>query len=465
MDKGAVVWNPWLKLSRCISQPNFKFQVIGCDSNRRSEESIYKTIWCNTGRVDRPPYLKIHDLASCTWKDASVEFSGGSSQEKKRKLITRSGVSLNGTLFWISFSDKTDPLYQLVTFDFSSEVFYIFCDLPCGKSHPCDALVLWVFKRDRFSVLKQCHITKKIEIWVTKNKVNVKDGNDVLPWDTLGLEYQKPRTLGDCDEFLICNMDKGAVVWNPWLKQSAWIGHPSSRLEGICYNGSNRRSEVGPYKTIWYSNKEWKVHDFAFGTWKNLKVISKSNDSNQSEKQRQTIHSEIGVFLNGSLFWICFLDSLYSLSNFNFSKGRFSRFCDLPCGMSHLRDALVLRIFKGDRFSLLKQCNVTKKTELWVTKNKVNVEDGRDVVWVNFMTLSIPSFPSLVPTKVYSQQPSYFIDDKRLVVCSCDETGQAWIYVFGGNKLIDKVRIDSVVDPWPLHCTYFPSLVPVPRVK
>ncbi|KAL0740428.1 hypothetical protein Bca4012_081941 [Brassica carinata] len=286
-----------------------------------------------------------------------------------------------------------------------------------------------------------------------------------LPWDTLGLEYQKPRTLGDCDEFLICNMDKGAVVWNPWLKQSAWIGHPSSRLEGICYNGSNRRSEVGPYKTIWYSNKEWKVHDFAFGTWKNLKVISKSNDSNQSEKQRQTIHSEIGVFLNGSLFWICFLDSLYSLSNFNFSKGRFSRFCDLPCGMSHLRDALVLRIFKGDRFSLLKQCNVTKKTELWVTKNKVNVEDGRDVVWVNFMTLSIPSFPSLVPTKVYSQQPSYFIDDKRLVVCSCDETGQAWIYVFGGNKLIDKVRIDSVVDPWPLHCTYFPSLVPVPRVK
>ncbi|KAF2566853.1 hypothetical protein F2Q68_00028008 [Brassica cretica] len=131
--------------------------------------------------------------------------------------------------------------------------------------------------------------------------------------------------------------------------------------------------------------------------------------------------------------------------------------------MSHLRDALVLRIFKGDRFSLLKQCNVTKKTEIWVTKNKVNVEDSRDVVWVNFIRLSIPSFPSLVPTNLYSQQPSYFIDDKRLVVCSCDETGQAWIYVFGKNRLIDKVRIDSVVGPWPLHCTYFPSLVPVPR--
>ncbi|KAG5402039.1 hypothetical protein IGI04_016646 [Brassica rapa subsp. trilocularis] len=170
--------------------------------------------------------------------------------------------------------------------------------------------------------------------------------------------------LVDCDEFLICSMDQGAVVWNPWLKQSAWIGHPSSRLEGICYNGSNRRSELSSYKTI-------------------------------------------------------------CLTNFNFSKDIFSRFCDLPCGMSHLRDALVLRIFKGDRFSLLKQCNVTKNTEIWVTNNKVNVEDSRDVVWVNFIRLSIPSFLSLVPTNLYSQQPSYFIDDKRLVVCSCDETGQA----------------------------------------
>ncbi|KAJ4903688.1 F-box protein [Raphanus sativus] len=284
-----------------------------------------------------------------------------------------------------------------------------------------------------------------------------------LPLDTLGLEYQKPKTLVDCDEFLICNMDKGAFVWNPWLKQSECIAHPSSRLEGICYNGSNRRSEVSRYKTIWYSNKEWKIHDFAFGTWKNVNVISKSNNSNQSEKQRRTLHSEIGVFLNGSLFWIYFLESLYSVSNFNFSKERFYRFCDLPCGKSHVRDALVLRSFKGDRFSLLKQCNVTKKTEIWVTKNKVNVEDGRDVVWVNFITLSIPSFPSLVPTNFYSQQPSYFIEDKRLVVCSCDETGQAWIYVFGESKLINKVRIDSVVGSWPLHCTYFPSLVPVPR--
>ncbi|CAH8387347.1 unnamed protein product [Eruca vesicaria subsp. sativa] len=118
--------------------------------------------------------------------------------------------------------------------------------------------------------------------------------------------------------------------------------------------------------------------------------------------------------------------------------------------MSHPRDALVVRFFKGDRFSVLKQCHETKKIEIWVTKNKVNAEDGDDVVWVSFMTLSIPNFPSLVQAEPYSdQQPSYYIDDKRLVVSSCDENGQACIYVLWENKLISKVQLDSVVGSWP----------------
>ncbi|CAF2101039.1 unnamed protein product [Brassica rapa] len=88
--------------------------------------------------------------------------------------------------------------------------------------------------------------------------------------------------------------------------------------------------------------------------------------------------------------------------------------------------------------------------------------DGADVVWMNFRTLSIPNFPGLVSNEYSSSQPSYFIDDKRLVMCSCDETGHPWIYILKENKLISKVKLNSVVDPWPVHCTYFPSLVPVP---
>ncbi|WZY95333.1 hypothetical protein YC2023_067662 [Brassica napus] len=120
-------------------------------------------------------------------------------------------------------------------------------------------------------------------------------------------------------------------------------------------------------------------------------------------------------------------DLLYHLINFDFSSERFyTFFCDLPCGMNHPRNALVLPVFKGDR------------------------------------TLSIPNFPGLVSNEYSSSQPSYFIDDKRLVMCSCDETGHPWIYILKENKLISKVKLNSVVDPWPVHCTYFPSLVPVP---
>ena len=169
-----------------------------------------------------------------------------------------------------------------------------------------------------------------------------------------------------------------------------------------------------------------------------------------------------GVLLNGTLFWIIFADPLYILCTFQFSSEEFYGYCKLPSGI-HPSDVLVINFCKGDRFSVLKQCHITKKIEIWVTKNKVNVENGKDVVWMNFMTFSIPNFPGLVQTS-YWQKPSYFIDsNERVVVCSCDETGKAWIYVMGRNKLISKVQLDSVVDPWPLHCTYFPSLVPVPR--
>ncbi|CAN6810743.1 unnamed protein product [Brassica oleracea] len=168
--------------------------------------------------------------------------------------------------------------------------------------------------------------------------------------------------------------------------------------------------------------------------------------------------------MNGNLFWIISFDETkYHLETFDFSREGFYRFCDLPCRKRHPLDALVLRVFKGDRFSVLKQSKVTKKIEIWVTKNKVNVEDGKSVGWMRLMNFSIPNFPRLAQATYY-QQPSYFIDNnERLVVCCCDKTGKPWIYVMGDNKLISKVHLDSVADPWPLHCTCFPSLVPVPR--
>ncbi|KAH0880628.1 hypothetical protein HID58_068022, partial [Brassica napus] len=260
------------------------------------------------------------------------------------------------------------------------------------------------------------------------------------------------KHLADCNEFLLCRKKKEAAVWNPWLKQSRWIkadvSQCSFEVDGIGYNNNNNnnnnnnkmRAEERRYKTIIESylknhSIDWGSSRNECSSWKDLKLKARRGDKSLEDKVT-TLFTRCGVSLHG-----------------NFERF-YTFFCDLPCGMNHPRNALVLRVFKGDRFSLLKQCyNKTKKIEIWVTKNKINVEDGDDVVWMNFRTLSIPNFPGL---------PSYFIDDKRLVMCSCDETGHPWIYIVKENKLISKVKLNSVVDPWPVHCTYFPSLVPVP---
>ncbi|KAG2241210.1 hypothetical protein Bca52824_096806, partial [Brassica carinata] len=77
-----------------------------------------------------------------------------------------------------------------------------------------------------------------------------------------------------------------------------------------------------------------------------------------------------------------------------------------------LKDALILRVYRRVRFSLLKQCHVTKKINIWVTKNNIANGCHKKVKWTNFMEVSIPNLPDLVQTKCYPQT-SYFIEDER----------------------------------------------------
>ncbi|CAL9222897.1 unnamed protein product, partial [Arabidopsis halleri] len=281
-----------------------------------------------------------------------------------------------------------------------------------------------------------------------------------LPFGTPGLESLEIDNLVDCNELLLCDKNNGAVVWNPWLGQSSWIEpslkHSGMQFEGIGYDNKSYKIAASSPQT---RNKDdlWTIYDFAYDVWIDHEPEPDDDDS---------VYVESVVSLNGTFYWVCSHDETvplcYHIRKFDFSSGLFIRFCDLPCGRNHHdSEALVLGVFRGDRFSLLKQCMVTKKIEIWVTEKKINHEDGDDVVWMNFMTFSSPNLPDLVETVTYTK-PSYFIQDKRLVVCSCDNTGHAWIYILGDNKLISKTRIDCVVDPWPLHCTFVPSLVPVP---
>ncbi|XP_019099343.1 PREDICTED: putative F-box/kelch-repeat protein At1g32430 [Camelina sativa] len=187
MGKGAVVWNPWLRQTRCIepdiNQPSLSFLGIGYDNKKRvHKEIVYKTL-STMKDVGSSHTWKIHDFASDAWKEEDVEEAKYRTLSSKHFTVHyhfTSVVSLNGTLYWIAYYEKTHVthplLFILVNFSFSTEEFLEFCDLPSGKNHPRDTLVLRVFREDRFSLLKQCHVTKKIKIWVTKNKIDDRSG-------------------------------------------------------------------------------------------------------------------------------------------------------------------------------------------------------------------------------------------------------------------------------------------------
>ncbi|CAH8257252.1 unnamed protein product [Arabidopsis lyrata] len=168
------------------------------------------------------------------------------------------------------------------------------------------------------------------------------------------------------------------------------------------------------------------------------------------------------VSLNGNLYWTSYNEETreYFLGSFDFSTEISMRFCLPPCG-KHVSGSLyklVLTVFKGDRFALLKQSRISRNTEVWVTKEKINNCNKDDVVWLNLMTLSIPNFPSL-----FNQFSGirYFIYDKTLIMCcGADQTGVACIFIARGD-MCKKIQIGSGFDHFS-HCVYLPNLISVP---
>ena len=60
--------------------------------------------------------------------------------------------------------------------------------------------------------------------------------------------------------------------------------------------------------------------------------------------------------------------------------GRFSNpFVSFPFKITICLDEHLLAVWKGDRFSLLKQSFLTREIEIWVMKNKI--DDKEKVVW------------------------------------------------------------------------------------
>ncbi|KAL1202698.1 F-box protein [Cardamine amara subsp. amara] len=276
-------------------------------------------------------------------------------------------------------------------------------------------------------------------IFLTESKIYSIDINLGGTLEVRELPYDFPcqamdlmhTTITSCDGFLFRDFWKqGVAVWNPWLRQVGWIDYED---KGFHFCGVGYDSPDKDYKILGYLDCLRRVSDTYH--WPTMEPLS----------------------LNGNLYWVvhdletheCFIRC------FDFSSEIFKPFCLLPCQKNHSRDELVLAVFKGDRFSLLKQCYVTGKIEIWVTNKKI---DGEEVVWINFMTLPTSNLPKLV-NKFCGI--SYFIFDKTLIMCCGDgQTGAPCIYIVR-EDMFKKIQIESRIVRFS-HCVYLPNLVAVP---
>nr|ABE65724.1 F-box family protein-like protein [Arabidopsis thaliana] len=144
------------------------------------------------------------------------------------------------------------------------------------------------------------------------------------------------------------------------------------------------------------------------------------------------------------------------------SKEVIKIFCILPCKANKsTSNTRILSIYKGDRFSVLQQSKRTGEINIWVTEKEIgNGDNGDDVVWMKFMTLSRPDFPILLS----HISTSYFVDNdiygKSLVLC-CPSTKprQAWVYIVRGD-LCKKIKIDGVQCRFQ-SSVYVPSLITI----
>lgn len=100
---------------------------------------------------------------------------------RQNSHLPSNAVSLNGNLYWATYHLKTLQ-YFIRIFDCSKEIFKPFCILPCKKKDSYHTPVLAVFKEDRFSLLEQCKVTKKIKIGGTEKKIKNGDHGDDVEW-------------------------------------------------------------------------------------------------------------------------------------------------------------------------------------------------------------------------------------------------------------------------------------------
>ncbi|AAG28833.1 hypothetical protein [Arabidopsis thaliana] len=305
--------------------------------------------------------------------------------------------------------------------------------------------------------------------------VDLKDENPTIKVRDLRFDHLSCRgyhLYGICDgNFFMYSFlnGGGGVVWNPlFWRQTKWIAKAENTCgKAIGYDGSRPEKS---YKIIGRSSCSWQgkvtdtysVFEFATNAWK-------VTDHTRFHEKPELMDDSGRVSLNGNLYWTAYNSphtGQYFIAMLDFSKEiEKSRktFCVLPCkGEKSTTHTRILSIYKGDRFSVLEQSKKTREIEIWVTKDQIgNGDDGDDVVWIKFMTVSRPDFPILLSYI----STSYFVDNdihgKSFVLCCPSKRPKAaWVYIVRGD-LCKKIKIDQVLCEFQ-SSVYVPSLITIP---
>lgn len=281
-----------------------------------------------------------------------------------------------------------------------------------------------------------------------------------LPLDIPYLNNPMRTSFLPCDGLLFCDSwswDNKAAVWNPWLRQTRWI---ESKVESFTFHGIGYDSG-GPekgHKIIGSSFPERKLNDDTFQSYRRGDIYKFETNGWKCTNTFPQVGIRIGrdVSLNGNLYSVLCNHETdeYLIQSFDFSKEIYKLVCILPWNKNSY-EFPVLSTFRKDQLSVLKKITGTNNIEIWVTKNKIN-DDGENVTWIMFMTVSIPLSKSI--------SPRYFIDNvyqKSLVMCCKDENEKLCIFIVRGNALT-KIQIGVDATGFVQYCSYVPSLIPVP---